>query len=119
MSRLVAAGRASALLRGRVAPRSPLAQRRQQLVLGAVAVATRGLGTEAYPERWAAGVEKELKGRPLDSLLFHTPEGITIKPVYGQHDVEGQAIPQGKKNSQKAGHRIGWDWIGSEPHTYN
>jgi hypothetical protein len=108
MSRLVAAGRASALLRGRAvtaaaaAAASPLARRQQELVLGAAAaVAARGLGTEAYPEKWAAGAEKELKGKPLESLLFHTPEGITIKPVYGQHDVEGQAIAQGKKRKKK------------------
>lgn len=105
MSRLVAAGRASARLRGgaiiaatAAAAASPLTRRQQQQLVGlgaAAAAAARGLGTEAYPDKWAAGAEKELKGKPLDSLLFHTPEGITIKPVYGKHDVEGQAISQG------------------------
>lgn len=123
MSRLVAAGRASALLRGRAvtaaaaaAAASPLARRQQELVLEAAAGAARGLGTEAYPEKWAAGAEKELKGKPLDSLLFHTPEGITIKPVYGQHDVEGQAIAQGKKRKKKRaknGRGIGSDRVGT------
>jgi hypothetical protein len=49
-----------------------------------------------YPDKWAAAAEKELKDKkPLDSLLFHTPEGITIKPVYGAHDVAEQQIDQG------------------------
>ncbi|TFJ88591.1 hypothetical protein NSK_000160 [Nannochloropsis salina CCMP1776] len=48
-----------------------------------------------YPEGWAAAAEKELKGKkPLDSLLFHTPEEITIKPVYGAHDLKGIEIDQ-------------------------
>jgi hypothetical protein len=63
-----------------------------------------------YPEGWAAAAEKELKGKkPLDSLLFHTPEEITIKPVYGAHDLKGIEIDQGKRNmrlSQARGSRI-------------
>jgi len=50
-----------------------------------------------YPEGWAAAAEKELKGKkPLDSLLFHTPEEITIKPVYGAHDLKELEVDQSK-----------------------
>lgn len=33
--------------------------------------------------------EKELRGKPLEDLTWHTPEGIAIKPVYTQDDLEG------------------------------
>lgn len=78
--------------------RGPSRQVLQGLVLGG-ARSTRAASSSAttYPEGWAAAAEKELKGKkPLDSLLFHTPEEITIKPVYGAHDLEGLEIDQSK-----------------------
>ncbi|WP_428623616.1 methylmalonyl-CoA mutase, partial [Sedimenticola sp.] len=33
--------------------------------------------------------EKELRGRPLDALNWHTPEGIEIKPLYTAADLQG------------------------------
>jgi len=30
---------------------------------------------------WKALAEKELRGKPLESLEWQTPEGITVKPV--------------------------------------
>lgn len=101
MSRLTAAGLLAPPPRGgriaaavAAAVRAPRAKQQQHLVPRAL---QRGLAidTSKFPEKWAAGAEKELKGKPLDSLLFHTPEGVTIKPVYGAHDLEGQAIDQG------------------------
>ncbi|WP_343314527.1 methylmalonyl-CoA mutase [Brucella sp. BE17] len=37
---------------------------------------------------WSKLAEKELK-RPADSLLWHTPEGIDIKPLYTADDLAG------------------------------
>src|SRR6478752_3796843 len=38
---------------------------------------------------WQAAVEKQLKGKPLDSLNTATPEGITLKPLYTKADTDG------------------------------
>jgi len=40
-------------------------------------------------DAWRQKATKELKGRPLESLWWHTPEGITVKPVYTWEDLEG------------------------------
>ncbi|PIE15755.1 MAG: methylmalonyl-CoA mutase [Rhodobacterales bacterium] len=37
-------------------------------------------------EAWAKLAEKELRGRPLDDLTWHTLEGIDVKPVYTAED---------------------------------
>lgn len=44
----------------------------------------RGNGLEA----WRKLAEKELRGRTLDELVRTTPEGISIKPVYTEGDLE-------------------------------
>src|SRR6478735_6354917 len=38
---------------------------------------------------WQAAVEKQLKGKPLDSLNTATPEGITVQALYTRRDGEG------------------------------
>jgi len=38
---------------------------------------------------WKAIAEKELKGKPLESLDWETLEGIRVKPLYTEEDVEG------------------------------
>ena len=38
---------------------------------------------------WRALAAKELGKRPLEALDWHTPEGITVRPVYTAQDVEG------------------------------
>ncbi len=40
---------------------------------------------------WQAVAERELRGRPLDDLVWNTPEGIAVKPVYAASDIEGLA----------------------------
>ncbi|KAJ56501.1 methylmalonyl-CoA mutase [Actibacterium mucosum KCTC 23349] len=40
---------------------------------------------------WAKMAEKELRGRPLDDLTWHTREGIDVKPLYTAEDTEGLA----------------------------
>jgi len=39
-------------------------------------------------EKWAALAEKQLKGKPIDSLDWMTPEGIVVKPLYTADDLE-------------------------------
>ncbi|MDX1514272.1 MAG: methylmalonyl-CoA mutase family protein, partial [Gammaproteobacteria bacterium] len=38
---------------------------------------------------WRALAEKELGSRPLDDLVWQTPEGIDVKPLYTADDLEG------------------------------
>ena len=40
---------------------------------------------------WRALAEKELKGRSPEDLIWDTPEGIRVKPLYGPDDTEGLA----------------------------
>jgi len=37
-------------------------------------------------KEWAALAEKQLKGKSAESLLWQTPEGVTIKPFYSKDD---------------------------------
>ncbi|MFW6094026.1 MAG: methylmalonyl-CoA mutase family protein, partial [Pseudomonadota bacterium] len=46
----------------------------------------------AGQEAWAALAEKELKGKPLEELHWTSPEGIEIKPLYTEADLEDIAI---------------------------
>lgn len=38
--------------------------------------------------QWEAAAIKSLKGKPLESLNWQTPEGITVKPLYTAEDVQ-------------------------------
>jgi methylmalonyl-CoA mutase len=38
---------------------------------------------------WKRLAEKERKGAPVDDLVWHTPEGLDLKPLYTRADVEG------------------------------
>ncbi|XP_050642119.1 methylmalonyl-CoA mutase, mitochondrial [Macaca thibetana thibetana] len=38
-----------------------------------------------HPE-WAALAKKQLKGKNPEDLIWHTPEGISIKPLYSERD---------------------------------
>ncbi|RMD91372.1 MAG: methylmalonyl-CoA mutase, partial [Alphaproteobacteria bacterium] len=40
-------------------------------------------------EKWKELAEKELRGKPLESLTWHTPEGIDVPPVHTEEDIEG------------------------------
>ena len=40
-------------------------------------------------EEWRALAARELGKRPIESLVWHTPEGIDIKPLYTAEDVAG------------------------------
>ncbi|MCS6807948.1 MAG: methylmalonyl-CoA mutase [Bacteroidota bacterium] len=39
-------------------------------------------------EQWRILAQKELKDKPIEALYRHTPEGITIKPLYTAQDLE-------------------------------
>ncbi|WP_405697283.1 methylmalonyl-CoA mutase [Streptomyces sp. NBC_01185] len=49
---------------------------------------TAGQPAEASEDRWQAAV-KESSGRSEDELLWETPEGIDVKPLYTGRDLEG------------------------------
>ncbi|MAY68163.1 MAG: methylmalonyl-CoA mutase [Rhodospirillaceae bacterium] len=40
-------------------------------------------------DEWAAAAAKELKGKSPDDLIWETPEGIAVKPLYTAADLEG------------------------------
>ncbi len=40
-------------------------------------------------DAWKSLAERELKGRGADDLIWNTPEGIAVKPLYTGADVEG------------------------------
>jgi len=43
-----------------------------------------------HPElkQWQALAEKQMKGKSVDTLLWNTPEGIPVKPLYSAEDLE-------------------------------
>jgi methylmalonyl-CoA mutase len=43
---------------------------------------------KASVDTWAALAAKELEGRSADDLVWHTPEGIDVKPLYTAADLE-------------------------------
>lgn len=45
--------------------------------------------TRKVLDDWRNLAEAELKGRPLEDLTWHTIEGIDVKPLYTEADVEG------------------------------
>jgi methylmalonyl-CoA mutase len=48
--------------------------------------------TDKTPQAWAKLAAKELKDRPLESLTWHSPEGIDVKPLYTAADLEGLEV---------------------------
>jgi methylmalonyl-CoA mutase len=41
------------------------------------------------PEAWRAAAEKELRGKSPDDLVWQTPEGIAVNPLYTEADLTG------------------------------
>ena len=39
-------------------------------------------------ETWLAAAAKALRGKPVDSLVWRTPEGIPVKPLYTAADTK-------------------------------
>ncbi|WP_425073092.1 methylmalonyl-CoA mutase [Sagittula sp. S175] len=46
---------------------------------------------KGLPDDWRKTAEKELRGKPVDSLTWDTLEGIPVKPLYTAADTEGLA----------------------------
>ncbi len=44
---------------------------------------------DADLDTWADAATKELRGKPLEDLTRTTPEGIEVKPIYTEDDLEG------------------------------
>lgn len=42
-----------------------------------------------FPSEWVKRATKQLKGKPPESLAWHTAEGITVKPLYTSEDIKG------------------------------
>lgn len=42
-------------------------------------------------DAWNALAGKELRGRPVESLTWETPEGIAVRPLYTEADLDGLA----------------------------
>ena len=42
-------------------------------------------------KHWQTLAEAELRGKPVASLDWETPEGITVKPLYTEADLEAIA----------------------------
>src|SRR5882762_1988678 len=53
-------------------------------------------------DRWSALAAQELRDKPVSALDWHTPEGITVKPLYTEADLEEIAA-------------AGFDWRGAMP----
>ncbi|MDH5566553.1 MAG: methylmalonyl-CoA mutase family protein, partial [Myxococcales bacterium] len=47
-----------------------------------------GRKRKAEPRAWRALAESELKGRDPDDLVWETPDGIRLKPLYTAADLE-------------------------------
>ena len=45
----------------------------------------------AYPKDWRQKATQELKGRTVEDLVWQTPDGLAIKPLYTQDDLEACA----------------------------
>ena len=48
----------------------------------------REMSARLFPPEWAARAGKELKGADLAGLIWDTPEGIPVKPLYTAEDIE-------------------------------
>src|SRR6185503_18500515 len=46
-----------------------------------------GFGKKSVTD-WEAAARKDLGGEPLETLVWHTPEGIPVKPLYTAADLE-------------------------------
>ena len=40
-------------------------------------------------KKWKETAAKELKGRPVETINWESPEGIVVKPIYTAEDLEG------------------------------
>ncbi|DAZ94995.1 TPA: hypothetical protein N0F65_000627 [Lagenidium giganteum] len=73
-------------------PRAAAHQRATAMAWRAMTTHT---GADAYPAEWLKLATKEIKGKdPTEQLLWKTPEGIPIKPLYTKNDLEDLELSQ-------------------------
>ncbi|XP_076041274.1 methylmalonyl-CoA mutase, mitochondrial-like isoform X2 [Oratosquilla oratoria] len=66
-------------------------------VLTTVCIRSCHSGSHTLEQEWRSLGKKQLKGTdPMDKLMWKTPEGITIKPLYTKDDVKGADEIPGK-----------------------
>ncbi|MCP5417282.1 MAG: methylmalonyl-CoA mutase [Chromatiaceae bacterium] len=46
-------------------------------------------GSKPTLDDWKIQAEKEMRGKPIESLTWSTPEGIQVKPLYTPEDIAG------------------------------
>ena len=51
-------------------------------------------------EQWQAAAEKTLRGKPLESLTWHTPDGLAVKPLYTACLLYTSPSPRDKRQSR-------------------
>ena len=54
---------------------------------------SRGVVTQhPIDPKWIEVSKKELKGKDPEKLIWHTAEGIAVKPIYTAKDTEGTTL---------------------------
>lgn len=48
----------------------------------------------SLPSEWTKLATKELKNKPVDSLIWKSPEGIDVKPIYTAEDTKDLNVAQ-------------------------
>lgn len=46
------------------------------------------MNLSTFPANWKKNAEKELRGKPFENLMYQTPEGVEIKPLYTNEDMK-------------------------------
>ncbi|KAK8814087.1 hypothetical protein WA158_007949 [Blastocystis sp. Blastoise] len=54
----------------------------------------RNFAAATFPAEWTKLATKELKGKSPESLIFKTPEGISVKPLFTKDDIKDLDIAQ-------------------------
>lgn len=52
------------------------------------------MSSRTLPEEWAKLAAEDVKGKPVESLIKKSPEGIEVKPIYTAEDVKGLDVAQ-------------------------
>jgi hypothetical protein len=54
----------------------------------------RRLSSVPLPPRWVKLATEDLGGKPVDTLIRQSPEGISVKPLYTAEDTQGIEVQQ-------------------------
>ena len=67
---------------------SQAVKKHRSAIVNLLRTQTRLTGSSSYPAQWTTLATKELGGKSPDTLVWKSPEGIDVKPLYTQHDVD-------------------------------